>query len=223
MQTPLSTYYVTEDDVRQYGFQPALNELNFVNAAIPRICEMVDNYLGVPTGYFNVVASSVPVSARVFYGSDAKRLKVDPYHASSLTTITAPSGITVPTYFESRADSRQLRGNGSTSEFFLETTDSRGFKTTGYQFGNRSTRFSTVVWAKGCPYTVTARWGWSAATQPTVIKQAVIETLIAMHRGKDQAFMKVVNLETNTVINNDPLTPRAKAILDSLAARFIFA
>lgn len=222
MQAPLTTYYIDEDDVRQYGFQPALNELNFVNAAIPRICEQIDLYVGVPTGYFNAVASSVAVSSRLFYGSDAHRLRIEPYHAGTITgSISAPSGITVPSYVEVRPDNGRLRAGGGKVEFFLEVVNSAGHKQGGYQWGNRDSTSGATEWVEGCPYTITARWGWAAT--PEAIKQAAIETLIAMHRGKDQAFMKVVNLETNTVVNNDPLPPRAKQILDSLRARVMFA
>lgn len=205
-------YYITEADVRQYGFQPALTELNFVNSAIPRICELIDEYLGLPHGYFNAVASNVSASARVFYGDGRSQLRVEAYHPGSITEITAPNNAVVPSYRQRNPqEAGRFAGNGNKIACFLEVTDASGYIVKP-RFGN--VRRGVSGWVDGCPYTVTARWGYVAT--PETIKQAALETLIAMHRGKDQAFMRVVNLQDNTVTNVDALPPRAKAILNTL-------
>lgn len=212
MSSQVTGYYITEADVRQYGFQPALSDLNFVNAAIPRICEMVDEYLGVPHGYFNVVAANVTPTPRTFYGTGKLMLRTEAYHPGSITSVTSVNNITVPTYRERNPQTPgRFASNGNLLVSYLEVTDASGFIVKP-RFGN--VRSSRTIWTDGCPYIVTARWGYVAT--PETIKQAVIETFIAMNRGKDQAFMRVANLQDNTVTNVDALPPRAKSILNTL-------
>ena len=213
--------YITEDDMRRYSFQPALNELDFVNDAIPKICELIDLYVGVPTNFFAKVESSVPASGRIFYGDGSARLRVEPYIAGTLSgTITVPSGITAPSFVEIRPDTGRFQQSGNRLDYLLEIVDSRGFLQSGYQFGNRAP-LGGSVWIAGCPYTLTARWGFAAV--PETIKQAVIETMIAMNRDKDQAFARAVNLDTNIANNVDAIPKRAKMILDGWRNRIAFA
>ena len=46
------------------------------------------------------------------------------------------------------------------------------------------------------------------------VKLACVESVIAALRGMDQAYMRVVNLETNQVSNASALTPRAQMLAD---------
>jgi hypothetical protein len=83
---------------------------------------------------------------RTFYGEDSAVLRVSEFVAGSIESATGPSGRTPPAYVEFRR--LKIVGlHSATSDKILTPR---------------------VVWERGVPYVVTARWGFQATPGPIV-------------------------------------------------------
>lgn len=208
--------YVTKEDIQTHGFQ--LDERD--NARVEPLCEMIsrlfDQACGLPAGYFDKYSDPATASSRIYWGNGTDYLDIDPYKTGSLASVTMPSGWTVPSYVE--LTGQTLRANDM--QFGLVRT-----------YGDNASRFSALTsntitqeganfnqfyvpegWPDGIKVTVSAVWGFDAV--PMEVKLACVESVIAALRGMDQAYMRVVNLETNQVSNASALTPRAQMLAD---------
>jgi hypothetical protein len=224
--------YATLDEARAYGYQSSEDDDPVLTAIITRASRIFDGYVGVADGYFAKGLATQTASARKFWGDGTNYLKVDPYLSSPTPTIAMPTGFDAPTFLESNPyqSNRMAQAAG---EFFLVKTygdsESRfeGLNTLGSDAGIffpldvLNTGALYVGWPDGIKVTVTAKWGFDQT--PDDVKEAVLETTIAIWRGKDQAFARAVALETNVQIN-DALPPRAKLIADGYrVGRAVFA
>lgn len=171
--------YVNQDDIRPYAFQYDENDLALWDKMSIRASRIFDIMCYVPAEYFFPSADPVVASAKVFYGTGSVFLPIQTYH-DDIVSVTMPSSYTVPSY---------IAANGC-----LRTTNSDGIVFEAMQYGR-------TFWPRGVPVTITAKWGFDKV--PEDVKEAVLELLMAMWRSKDQAFLKAVNLENNTVIVKD--------------------
>lgn len=223
--------YATTAEVRLYGYQSLSTDEPLLNALITRASRLFDNAAGKPKDYFGAAAASPSATARKFWGNGTDYLRLDPYlipaGVTSITTVAMPTGFTVPGYLEANHHSRaELNMPG---EFCLVRT-----------YGDNESRFSAlsergdlfpaefsgeldyVGWPDGIKVTVTAKWGWDAV--PEDVKEATIETVIAIWRGRDAGFARAVGVEGAGVVIGEALPQRAREVAERYrAGRFAFA
>lgn len=188
---------------------------------------LFDSAVGCSPNYFNAYTQGASATARIYYGDGTDTLKLWPYKTGSITTVTMPTGWTVPSYIELNA--QPDRNNGF--DFgLIRTYGDDGARLTHLTSALDDARAfaldlsgdMAIGWPDGLKVTVTAVWGFDAV--PNDVKLAVIESAIAGMRGMDQAYARVTNLETNTVTNATALTPRAQMVADRYRAlRFSYA
>lgn len=212
--------YATIEQVRAYGYQSTERDDPILTDILPRASRLFDQYCGLPPGYFDAYDGTAAASARKFWGNGTNFLKVDPYLSTHTPTVAMPTGWATPTFIESNpfAHPQQATANG---EFYLLRTygDSESLfdglhamqSDLGASFNLDLSSDTEYGWPQGVRATVTAKWGWDAI--PADVTEAVAELAIAIWRGRDQAFARVVNLETSQQIFG-ALPERAKLIGD---------
>lgn len=185
--------YCTRDQVRALaqgmtssGAPPASDSL--VDDLIERISRLFDLECGVSNGYFE--ANTAAASARTFYGEGIYRLKLDPYVAGSLTSVTLPDGYSAPDYVE--RDGYLIR---TSADHVLPSM----MWWRWYWWG----------WDIGVPVTVTAKWGFSAT--PPEVQGAIIEWVINVWRETDPAGIKLVGLDGQVLRETVP--PRVAEVI----------
>lgn len=208
--------YITTAEARAYAYQSVTADDAILGAILTRVSRIFDTYCGLPPNYF---AKGDPVqvaSARKFWGDGTDYLKLDPLLSTPAPTISMPSGFTNPPFLQSNPyQNARLQQIG---EFFLvrvygdnESRYSALNEGRDYFFAEFANQVDYVGFPAGIRVTVTAKWGWDNV--PDDVKEAVLETTVAIFRNKDQAFARVVNLETSQVFN-DVMPPKAKMIAD---------
>lgn len=214
--------YATLEDAREYGYQSTEADDPILGKAITRASRIFDKVVGVADGYFAAGDSGQSESARRFDGDGTNYLQVDPYLSAATPTVALSLGLDSPTFLQSNPyqSGRYAQTGG---EFFLirtygdEETRFEGLRTLGSELGavlNLDMLGNTgmyVGWPDGIKVTVTAKWGWDAI--PSEVTEAVLEIAIAIWRGRDAAFARVVNLGDSQTING-ALPDRAKLIAD---------
>lgn len=214
--------YATLEQARAYGYQSTDDDDAVLAAILTRASRLFDSYVGVADGYFDAYDGTSEASARKFWGDGANYLQVDPYASTYTPTVAMPTGFDAPTFLESNPYQSERLAQ-SAGEFFLVRTygndESRfeGLRTMGSELGvffpldvlNNSGLF--VGWPDGIKATVTAKWGWDSI--PADVTEAVLEITMAIWRGKDSAFARVVGLpESQTIFG--ALPDRARLIAD---------
>lgn len=212
--------YATIEQARAYGYQSTEKDDPLLADILPRASRLFDQYCGLPPGYFDAYDGAAVASARKFWGNGTNFLKVDPYLSTHTPTVAMPTGWNTPTFLEVNpfAHAQQATANG---EFFLVRTygdsESRweGLRTMhndlGASFNLDLSSDTEYGWPDGIKVTVTAKWGWDAI--PADVTEAVAELTVAIWRGRDQAFARVVNLDTNQQIAG-ALPERTRLIAD---------
>ncbi|MFZ9311564.1 MAG: hypothetical protein ACO24O_08700 [Arenimonas sp.] len=209
--------YCTKDQILEAGLKLSEQDQASIDDLITRISRMMDRACHVEDDHFIAAASGASASSRDFAGDGTNYLRIDPY--TSLSTVTMPTGYTVPDYIEEQS---------ATGEHFLVRV-----------YGDNETRFAGIEaatvdlwnvaywgaddigWPDGIKVTVSAIWGRSGV--PSEVEQACIEWVVSTLRGRDQAFAKVVNLENGQVITTD-MPARARMVADSYRrGRMVFA
>lgn len=212
--------YATIEQARAYGYQSTEKDDPLLADILPRASRLFDQYCGLPPGYFDAYDGAAVASARKFWGNGTNFLKVDPYLSTLTPTVAMPTGWNTPTFLEVNpfAHAQQATANG---EFFLARTyldDERRFD--GLNPVNSSIGLTlpydwslnpVIGWPDGIKVTVTAKWGWDAI--PADVTEAVAELTVAIWRGRDQAFARVVNLEASQQIAG-ALPERTRLIAD---------
>jgi hypothetical protein len=214
--------YAKIEEVQAYGFQLKDEDLGTLQPIISRASRIFDRACELPDDHF--AATTANAAARTFYGDGTNYLRLDPYHSTPAPAVTAPTGFTVPTFIEKREP-------GSNFFALIRTYGDDGFLFDGIinQSIWEGPLFASdlllgrgaVGWIQGLPFSVTAKWGW--ASVPDDVIEATIEITLAIFRGKDTAFQRVISLDTNAVVNA-ALPDRAKMIAEKyMRRRFVFA
>lgn len=214
--------YATLEQARAYGYQSTDDDDAVLAAIITRASRLFDSYVGVADGYFDAYDGTSDASARKFWGDGTNYLRVDPYASAYTPTLAMPTGFDDPTFLESNPH-QSNRLTQSAGEFFLVRTygsdESRyeGLRTLGNDLGIffpldvQNTSGLNIGWPDGIKVTMTAKWGWDAI--PADVTEAVLELTIAIWRGRDAAFARVVNLgDTQQIFS--ALPERARLIAD---------
>ena len=222
--------YATIEQARAYGYQSTEADDAILGDILPRASRVFDQACGLPPGYFDAYDGVAEAAARKFWGSGTNYLPVSPYLSTYTPTVALPTGWDTPTFVESNpfAHPQQATSNG---EFFLVRTygddESRfeGLHSVGNDLGsNFALDLSSGLqfgWPEGIKITVTAKWGWDAI--PADVTEAVLEITMAIWRGRDGAFAKVVNLGDSQTIFG-ALPDRARLIADKYRmGRMVFA
>lgn len=183
--------YATIDEIKPYVWQYDDKDLELLDPLSKRASRLFEIMCYVPTGYF--FPGSGNLEARTFYGTGSVYLLLPPYYGA--LTVTMPSAYTVPDYAEIEGALRTKSSDGVLFE---------------------PTAYNRTYWPNGVAITVTTRWGFQAV--PEDVKEAVIELTVAMFRSKDQAFMKAINLESNTLIAK-MVPERTKLVADFYSSR----
>lgn len=209
--------YCLLEDVQAYGFQVRPEDQPLLGSIITRASRIFDQAAGAVDSYFAEGDSAQTASARVFWGDGMDHLRVDPFLADSITSVTMPDTYTVPDYFESTPFSTSQRKGQSAGEFFLvRTYGDDGARLPQPAFTAFSDATAFRGWPEGIQVTVTAKWGWAAVPQD--VQEAVIETAIMIWRGRDQAFARAVAVDGQLVFSS-PLPQRAKLVADAYRGR----
>ncbi len=221
--------YATLEDARSYGYQSTQDDDAILTPIITRASRLFDKACNLPAGYFDKYGSG-SATARRFTGNGTNYLQVGPYLSTLTPTVALPTGWDTPTFLESNpfAHSQLATNNG---EYFLLRTsgddESRfeGLPTLDSDLGsNFALDLSSDLsrgWPDGIKVTVTAKWGWDAV--PDDVAEAVLETAIAIWRGRDAAFARVVALGESQQIFG-ALPDRARMIADKYRmGRMVFA
>ena len=147
---------------------------NELEALIEQASRFLDLAVGVEPGYFNPPAYP-DATPQTFYGQGISYLRLPPYVAGSLsTTLTAPTGYTLPTFIE--------------RDGYLIITDTNGLT----PHGQWRYPYYTTGWWEGVPITVSAIWGFEQV--PPDVKLATIELVINLVRETDPATLKLTDL-----------------------------
>jgi hypothetical protein len=112
-------------------------------------------------------AAAEEASAEVWYGDDSPVLLTGEYIAGSVATVTAPTGYLPDGWNEFRR--REVSTGVMRVGLHTATADS-------------AIRTPRVVWKRGVPYTVTARWGF--AETPAEIVEATLKLVRAWWRAQ---------------------------------------
>lgn len=164
-----------------------------VAAVIARASRRIDSYVTENSIKDYFAPADVEATERTARGTDLSYLDLPEFVAGSVTTVTAPEVITVPTFVEERGK--------------LYIVDENGLRT----------RFQT--WHYRCPYIVTARWGFNAV--PEDINEACLQLVVRTYRGADEAFSGVIggiNKDNNIIERNMPAPVRE--ILDGYRRKY---
>lgn|GEM_PF-5677280 len=151
------------------GYLPSVTsdeDKGVLAAMITRGSRAIDTYTRRDPETF--APAPTEASARRFYGADSAVLLLSEFVADSIEEVTAPTGYMPEDYVEFRRG--QIRG------LHTATTD--------------KILTPRVVWKKGVPFTVTARWGYAAI--PADIKEALMQLVVRWWRSKDEAFAGVI-------------------------------
>jgi hypothetical protein len=218
--------YATIDEAREYGYQSTDDDEDVLASILTRASRLFDRYCGVKAGYFGKGDPNQTASARRYWGNGTDYLQIDPYLSSPTIIVTMPDGWDVPPFIESRDQGFQSDDGQGFQLIRTYADNSRyGFISGGFVDDYAGALFAANVnyvgWPNGVRVTVEAKWGWDAVLDD--VREAVLETTIAIWRGKDQAFARVVNLgESQQVFSAMP--DRAKLIADRYRmARGMFA
>src|SRR5262249_12108993 len=213
----MANEYATLAELKAYGYQSTSADDALLTTILTRASRFFDRAVGVKAGYFIAYNGTDPATARKFWGDGTDYLKTDPYISTLAITVAMPTGYTIPPYIESRTMAHQTDdGQG----FFLIRTYSNNESRYGFVKDSNIDEYAGALfaaninyigWPIGVKVTVTAKWGFDALLED--VKEAVLETAIAIWRGRDQAFSRVVNLETNIAVV-DAMPMRAKLIAD---------
>jgi hypothetical protein len=217
--------YATIEQIQMHGYQFAERDNARIEPLIEMQSRLLDIACGLPPGYFTATADGAAKSSRTFYGDGTDSLIIDPYSDTiAAADISLPTAYTKPEFIE--LNKQSLRANQF--DFALVRSYSDGVRGSAYsnhtldEYQAFNLTGSSLGWYDGVPVTVSAKWGFVSVPMDVVL--AVIEMTIAGMRGIDQAYMRVTNLDTNTVTNADALTPRARMIADKYNnARMNFA
>jgi hypothetical protein len=210
--------YCTIENVLLAGHQLSTDDHLVIPDLVSRCSRLFDRACRLPDNHFAEAATAA--SARKFWGDGTNNLRIDPYVAGSITTVTMPTGYTVPDYVE------EVRPDNTGSYLICVYGDDES-KFSGVEaeaidlFSVAFWNASYIGWPEGIKVTVTARWGFSAV--PVEVVEAVTEWVIATLRGKDQAYAKVVNLENGQIVTA-AMPERTKMLADSFRNnRLVFA
>lgn len=168
--------YATAVQFRAFAFQSQGADDAKYDALLLRASRLFDRACETEDDHFAAAAQNA--SARTFYGDGSTYLRLDPYVAGSLTTVTMPSGYEVP-------DRVELGRDGS---FYLVRT----FNEDGTLYTDRSL-LSRPGWLVGVPVTVTARWGYAAV--PDDVVHVTIQKAIHLWRTNDPSFQKTADVD----------------------------
>lgn len=226
MPAPYTTVDYTDlDNARSYGFQSKDTDDNILSRMITRASRAIDTYIGVSPYYFSPGDEDQTATIRYFWGDDSSNLMVDPYLSAPTPTLTTPSNYDIDHWIEANPyKNGKLGANKAKFQLVRTYGDDQwmigdtlvGVPQIGWGLtpdlitdGNN---LPFLGWPRGMRVAVTAKWGWDAT--PEDIIHACTELAVAMWRSRDQAFLKVVSLETNGVVT-EGMPQRVRVILDA--------
>lgn len=180
--------YCTKDEVRQSAQSMTASAVPpaddaFVETLIERASRLFDNEVGVTDSYFE--EAGVSASNLTVYGNGGNFLRLPPYVAGSLASLTYPDGYEALPYVE--------------RDGYLMRTDSNGVLLSEVN----------SPWYSGTPIILSARWGFAAT--PADVKQEIIEWVINIWRETDPAGLKLVNLDG--VPLREDIPPRVREVI----------
>lgn len=206
----LMSDYVTIEAVQELGYKLSDQDVQVLGKLVTRLSRLFDRACGFSADYFAAADADGSATSRDFWGNGTNYLKLDPYLTGSITTVTMPTGFTVPTYTEKR--------NNDGDFFLIRTYGDNGSR---YSAADRGAHFDLftaeffgvdhIGWRDGIKHTVTAKWGWDV-TPPEVV-EAVAEWVIATLNSRDQKFARAVALDGGPVLTS-AMPERTKLVAD---------
>jgi len=188
--------YATIENLRGYLSAVTSDEdLDTLAQMLTRASRAIDAFTRRHADAFQ--AAGVSATAQTFYGEGQPVLLLSEFVTNSVTTVTAPPGYMPEGYTEFR---RREASTGSL-RVGLHTATADGVRT------------PRVGWAKGVPFTVTARWGFEAT--PADVTEACLQLVTRWWRAKDEAFTGVIgDLSQQRLILERGFPPGVKTLLD---------
>lgn len=185
--------FKTDDDTADEQHDELLSKV------LTRAEAFVNAYIGTRSSL-----TAAASSTRTVYGNGLQTLLLPPHVDGSVTLVETLSGYTVPDYIE--------------QDGALVLTDSTGVILSPYRYGLVYSYGSSLVWAPGVPYTVTADFGWSA-TDLAVLAEATLQTAVQFWRYKDTGGSETIGAEGAITTVRAGWTPLVKHALDDIARR----
>lgn len=172
-----------------------------IGEEITAASRLIDSYLKVEDGFFQVAGSTA--SAKVVYGRGSDLLRLPPFTGSIVAAdLAVPSGYTKPPF---------TVVNGW---FTIQTP-----LTLGVVVGN-APEYNPFLyaWLDNVPYTINAKWGWTAI--PADITEACIQIAVRVFRGRDDAYAGVITNQNGQAFER-AIPAGAQKILDEWARKLI--
>lgn len=187
--------YASADDLQGYLSQLGDDDLPVAEKMLTRASRAIDAYTRRPENAFAPAADSA--SEMIVYGADSPVLMLTEFVPASVETVTAPTGYMPEAWREWR---RKEVSTGA-ARVGLHTATSAGILT------------PRVVWQKGVPFTVKARWGFVAT--PANVTEACLQLVTRWWRAKDEGFSGVVgSLGADRSIMERGFPPGVKTLLE---------
>jgi hypothetical protein len=196
--------YATLEDLVDYltqfrDLEPDDPSMDTLDRCVTRAEGFVNGYLGLSSS-LTLAASTT----RTLYGDGGLYLTSD-IPMSTVTTVTAPTGYTVPSYV--------------LMDGVLRITDSGGVLVQPWYpaLGGTSWPY-TSGWAQGVPYSVTATFGVSSGDMAT-LTEATLQTAVQLWRYKDSGGSETIGAEGGVVTVRAGWTPLVRDGLEAIKRR----
>lgn len=204
--------------IAPYVFHFQSEDAPLLESMALRASRVFDRAANVEDGHFR--KADEEASDRILYGIGVDRLLLPPHLAESVTAVELPEGYAeVGSEFIEQGDYLVRTVGGGVlpagagfdclrylnNPLLAERLDLEAY----------FRPFSAVnAFPYGVPVTVTAKWGGRFESVPADVEEAVLELVVAMHRGKDTAFARLIDVDTNRQIL-DALPARTKMVAES--------
>lgn len=193
--------YATVDQLKVYLQQ--FQDTSAENGALTDVLERATAIITTSLGFRLTPAA---VGSQVVYGDGGTMLEPPLFVTGSVTSVTAPSSITVPAYVES--DGALLIKNSTTGVLGSNVYPRL------YPYGD-SYQENLGAWAAGVPYTVAATFG-ASDDDMLVAEQMCLEVAVRLWRFRDAGGSAAIGAEGGVVIVKSDFSPMVQHMLDQL-------
>lgn len=176
-------------------------DLATLRSCLERADAIIDLHLNAPA----TLTAAAPTT-RTLYGDGSIYLTPD-IPLSAVTSVTAPTGYTVPPYILQKGRLRITDSNG-----YLMPPYYPGY---GYGYNPFLTFGPTVGWATGIPYTVAGTFGYDS-TVMKALEEACLQIAIRLYRFKDSGGAEVLGAGEAAVTVKSDWSPMVQKILDAV-------
>jgi hypothetical protein len=185
---------------------PNASKDTLLQSCLDRASAIIDRELG-----FTLAAAAV--GTQVVYGDGGTILEPPLFVAGSVTSVTAPSGYTVPSYTAVEGALIVVNSSGVATSLL-----NPGLPTGPYYAYNPFyfTDFNTITtWGQGVPFTVAATFG-AGAGDLLVAEQMCLEIAVNLYKYRDAGGSTVVGTDNAVVVVKTQFSPLVQRMIDRI-------